>query len=236
MPFNPEEVKDDPDFQKFISDTVSNATAGLSSKNEELLSDLGKLKNKLKDVPDSDKLKELQDAANKLTQIEKETLEKSGEYQKLLENATKQHDEELKKAREKEDKLTSNLRKTLVNGSLTTALASAKVSPTLLPAAVKLLESEVSFVEIDGEYQAKVGDKTVEQFVEDWSKTDVGKNFIVAGRNSGGGPGGNGDGGSDDGTFDKYFDKKNPEYSMTEQAKLYKKDKAEYDRLKKKHG
>lgn len=235
MPFNPDEFKDDADFQKYITTQVTAATTGLTTKNEELLGEVKELKGKIKNIPDADNLAKLQEAADKLAKIENENLEKNGEYQKLLDNANKQHTATVEGLNGTIDSLKSTLRKTMVDGELSKALATAKVNPALITAATKLLEADVSFVETDNGFKASVGEKSIADHVAEWASSDVGKNFVLAAGNGGGGNGGDGSGGGGNGDYDKYFDKKSPEYNMTEQAKLYKAKPDVYNQLVEKY-
>jgi hypothetical protein len=78
-------------------------------------------------------------------------------------------------------------RKLLVENGLTDALTGANVAPQFMPAARALLEKQVE-VKAEGDSRtAVVGDKSLSDFVKDWSQSDQGKVFIAAPANGGGG-------------------------------------------------
>jgi hypothetical protein len=84
---------------------------------------------------------------------------------------------------------------TLVTNGLTQELVAAKVAPDLLPGAVALLRGQVT-VKAEGDTRrAVVGDKSLADFVKDWSQGDQGKPYIKAPLNGGGDAQGGGGGG-----------------------------------------
>lgn len=80
----------------------------------------------------------------------------------------------------------------VVDKGLTEALTAANVAPQFLPAARALLQGRVT-IKQDGEARtAMVGDKSLGDFVKEWSQGDEGKHYVAAPANGGGGaPGGN---------------------------------------------
>jgi hypothetical protein len=175
---NDQEVKD------LIKQAVEDATAGLSTKNAELL----------KEVKELRKGKQVSPEDLAAIQEERDTLQ-----QQL--DATKK---ELKAATTNMDKLTKDLAseqgfttKLLADNGLTDQLTKAGVTnPISLKAAKAMLGSQVQIVTDGDQRVAKVGDKTLADFVGEWAKSDEGKHFVAAPNHSGGGAGG-GSGGAD---------------------------------------
>jgi hypothetical protein len=77
---------------------------------------------------------------------------------------------------------------------LTSALVEAKVAPQFMPA-VKAMLSGKATIKTEGDARSVVvGDKSLGDFVKEWSQGDEGKHYIAAGNNGGGGAGGGGQG------------------------------------------
>lgn len=162
-----------------ISEAVEAATEPLVAKNKELLGELKKArKNSEIDPEEFNSLRE-----------EKEALEgKLSEAVKANKTAL-QEAEKYKKLHESESGFTSKL---LVDNGLMAELTAAGVKKELLDGAKALIERQVK-VEQDGENRvAKVGDKTLKDFVTVWAGSDIGKNYVAAPANSGGGGKGGG--------------------------------------------
>jgi len=238
MPFNAEDFKDDDGFNEFIKgkvdESIATAVAGFEANTTKLKNELKKAKAN-QSALDADELAALHAKAKKLDDLDSKNLEDKGEYEKLIEKTKSQHKLALDDLTASLDKERLTTRKLLVDGGLSTALAAANTNPALLTAAVKLLSDEVTVIEEDGIYVARVGEKTVVEYVGDWAKGDVGKNFVLAPGNSGGGgkPTGDVHGGDD---VSKFFDPKSDSYNVTEQFKLRTSDKAAYDGMIAKYG
>jgi hypothetical protein len=170
--------------KELVDAAVTEGTAGLVAKNQELL---GKLKKATKDALISPE--DHQALQDKLTATE----EKLTEAQKIAKTATKEA-ETAKKALEGEAKVAHNL---LVENGLSAALLESGVkNPVYQKAAKAMLAGNVVLV-AEGENRiAKVGDKLLKDFVSEWSKSDEGKSFVDAPNNSGGGANGGGAGGT----------------------------------------
>lgn len=178
--------KNDPEVKAAIKEAteaaITEATAGLVTKNQELL---GKLKKAQKDAT-------IDPADHAALQAELDAIQtKLADALKATKEATKEI-EKLKKQCETESKVAHNL---LVENGLTMALLEAGVKkPAYQKAARAMLACQVVLT-ADGENRvAKVGDKTLAEFVKEWAVSDEGKAFVDAPGNIGGGALGGGDG------------------------------------------
>lgn len=181
MPFDP----NDAEAKAAIKAAVDEAVAGLQAKNTELLV---KLKKATKDA-------QIDPAEHAALQSELDaTQAKLADAAKELKTA-KADAEKVKKAFEGESKLTHRL---LVENGLTEALTKAGVTnPVHLRAAKAMLSGQVQLVAEGDNRIAKVGEKSLVDYVGEWAKGDEGKYFVAAQQNGGGGaPGGTGKGGS----------------------------------------
>jgi chromosome segregation ATPase len=136
-----------------------------------------------------------------------------GEDTAKLESELEQARKDLKDAVKARDKATKDLEetttalnaeksystKTQVENDLTAELVKANVASQFLPAVKSLLAGKVS-IKTDGESRLTVvGDKSLGDFVKEWSQGDEGKVYVAAKQNSGGGAtGGKPDAGSVD--------------------------------------
>ena len=237
MAFDPKQFTDDDDFQSFIQEQVGNAISGFERKNAQLLDELKKAKEKARSAPDADELESLREQAEKAAEYERKQLEHKGEYETLISKTKEQHKAEVEKLKGQLEKATASMRKLLVEGGLSTALAEANCNPTLLKAAVKLLSDDISVVEEGDVMVARVGAQTIQEYIQEWSSSEVGKNFVRAPASRGGNAGANGANGSA-GTaseHEAYFIPGSPGYSLTKQVELRNTDPAAYEALKRKY-
>jgi len=150
-----------------------------AAKNKELLGELKKARKNSEIDPE-----EYQRALDQVDELQS----KLGEATKANKTAL-QEAEKFKKLHESESGFTSKL---LVDNGLLAELTAAGVKKELLDGAKALIERQVK-VEQDGENRvAKVGDKTLKDFVTEWAGSDIGKNYVAAPANSGGGSQGGG--------------------------------------------
>lgn len=159
------------------------ATAGLKAKNTQLLTQLKKAEKGEGDPAEVARLEgELETAQTKLA----ETTKALKTATKAAETATAAHETEA-----------AFSRRLLVDNGLTEALVANNVAPQFLPAAKALLAGQVT-VKAEGDNRlAVVGDKSLGDFVKEWSQGDNGKPFVAAPGNGGGGaPGGKAGGGT----------------------------------------
>ena len=198
---------------------------GLKNKNKELLDKLHKMKGTLSMFDDVD-VKALQKDQKTLQKMLKQQEEEKGEYKKLYAKQREDHAQAIDKLKQERTEAQNAVKSLQKQTALSTALIKAKVEPVMLEAAEKLLFNDIGLTD-DG--NAVVGDKPVEEFVKDWAITDIGKRFVTP-PNSGGGAAGSGSSGSKD---VDYFDKKSNAYSLTEQAKIAKKNPELYNKLHK---
>lgn len=172
-----------PEIKEAIKAAVEEATAPLATKRDELLAEVRKLKQGKQVSPEDhaaleserDELREQLNKANKDLKAANTNAEKAT------------------KALADEQGFTTKL---LADNGLSDALVKAGVNnPAHLKAVKALLQSQVQIVTEGDQRVAKVGDKSLADYVGEWAKSDEGKNFVSAAANSGGGAqGGNGQG------------------------------------------
>lgn len=173
----------DAEVKKAIKDAadvaVTEATAGLVAKNQELL---GKLKKAQKDSTiDPAEYQSVQEELSKAN-------DKIAELTKVNKTALKEA-ETAKKALEGEAGFVSKL---LIDNGLSDALLKAGVKPEMSKAVKAMLAGQV-VIKVDGDKRnAMIGDKSLSEAVDEWSKSDEGKHFVAAPDNKGGGANGGG--------------------------------------------
>lgn len=171
----------DPEVKKAIKEAadaaVSEATAGLIAKNQELLGKVKKLqKDAAIDPAEYQALSEAKDTAEA----------KLAEALKTTKQALSQAEKD-RKALEAE---TGYVSKLLIDNGLTDALLKAGVKPEMSKAVKAMLASQVS-LKVEGDKRsAVVGDKALSDFVTAWAQSDEGKHFVAAPANQGGGANG----------------------------------------------
>lgn len=184
MAYDPNDPEDKKIVAKLVTDALSEAKTeheaelkGLKDSNTKLLADMKKLQKEGGTVEELAALR----AEHEEIQV------KFKEAEKALKKATKDL-ETSQTEHANESKFTENL---IIDGGLTEALSSAKVAAEFLPAVKALLRPQVALkVDTDGR-RAVVGDKSLDDFVKEWSQGDQGKAFIAAPSNGGAGaPGG----------------------------------------------
>lgn len=219
-----EDLKDQSSLDAALAAAIATAVEGLKTKNDEILGKLAAAKENM--APDD--LAALQQAAIDLKTLKDGQLEEQGEYKKLLDTARAQHAEAIKAITDKFNTSEAQVKHLMVNDGLAKALGAHNVNPVLLDAAISLLSGDVTLTDLDGKKTAQVGDKSLNDYVSDWASSDVGKNFTLAGGNTGGGAGGNGGANTPD-DIAKAFT--HAGWNITEQAKLYNSDKDKYTQL-----
>lgn len=190
-------LKEDSKGKKLLADLVEDheALEGLKSKNGDLIASNKKLK------------KERDDAVGKIDTLEStiEDLEEKGgdaDVEKATAKLKKELEKKDKIIKEKDDIISETSGKyssKVIESDLADALAKAKIAPQHVKAIKALLKSE-NKIEIDEtDHIAKIGDKPLGDFVSEWAQGDIGKNYVVAANNSGGGANGSGNGGGKSG-------------------------------------
>ncbi len=174
-----------PEVKEALEKAVSEATAGLVAKNQELLGEVKKLKKGQEIKPEQYEAleNELDSYKDKLTELQKQA--------KALSSDT----EKYKKLYESESGFTNKL---LVENGLQAELVKVGVNnPAHLKAVKSMLSAQVQ-VKVEGdERKAIIGDKGLTEFISEWAKSDEGKHFVSAPNSTGGGStgGGNASGG-----------------------------------------
>jgi len=222
-----EDIKDQAALDTMIAEAVNSAVAGLKAKNEEILGKLASNKDNL--IPAGVDLVALQKASDDLKALKDKDLESQGEYKKLLDTSRTQHAEEMQKQIDALTSANSEIKHLMVNQGLSTALSASNINPVLLDAAISLLSGDVTLTEQDGKRIAQVGDKSLVDYVKDWTASDVGKNFTLAPANGGGGAGGNAANGNGQDENAKFWTHEG--WNKTEQAKVYGKDQDLYEKM-----
>jgi uncharacterized protein YhaN len=174
----------DPKFKEAVAAAVAEAKSALEDKNRELIAEVRALKRSKSEIDPKD--------VERL-EAELDTLREQ------VKTADKQVRDLTKRAETAEQGLaaeTAATQKLLIENGLTAELTAAGVtSPTMLKAAAALLRTGQK-IEIaqDGETRvAKIGDKTLGDFVKGWAGSDEGKAF-APGNGGGGATGGTGKG------------------------------------------
>ena len=192
MAFDPKDEETIAAIAKAVKDAVQEETEGLKAKNSDLITRLQKAqKGATIDPAEHSALQsELDDVQTKLAASDK-----------ALKAATKEVDKH-KEASEGASKTVHDL---LVNNGLTAALLEAGVKNPVYQKAAKAILSKEEF-KFEGEGAdrvAKVGDKSLADFVKEWSGGDEGKAFVSAPGNGGGGSKGGGGESVDNETLSK---------------------------------
>jgi len=170
-----------PEVQAAIDAAVEAATSGLKTKNQELL-DKNKKLMKGQEI-DPQTVVDLEAQVDKL-QGELSASQKSAkESVKTLETLQGQLKAE-----------TGFTQKLLIDNGLTDELVKNGVAPQFLPAVKAMFAGQAQIVAEGDTRTAKIGDKSVSDFVKAWAVSDDGKHFVKAPENSGGGSQGSGNG------------------------------------------
>ena len=227
MPFVLSEHENDPEFKKHIADVL----APISRANDGLKADIATLKTRLKAFEGID-LEALKAAQAELEQLRNNNSSNETELQKQLRIVREQLSAETERLKNDVKTLVSTNRKLLVDDALQIALINANCDRDLIKAAISMIKPDVVVVKDEHTEMevAKIGDKTIAEYIGDWAKTEVGKKFVLARSNRGGGtrPASN----EDINAFGKFFDKSNKAYNVTEQVKLKRTNLPLYNALK----
>lgn len=173
----------DPADKKIMDDAIAAALAEAAEEHE---SNIAGLKNKNKELLAKLKAAGSEDTAKIEAELEKIQTELK-EAQKALKTVTKERDT-FKASAESE---TNFNRKLLIDNGLTDELVKAGVAKQFLPAAKALLSPQVQVVAEGDNRIAKVGDKSLSDFIKEWSQGEDGKHYVAAPGNAGGNGNGN---------------------------------------------
>lgn len=170
-----------PEIQAVIDAAVNVEKAALQAKNQELI-DKNKKLMKGQEI-DPQTVVDLEAQVDKL-QGELQASQKSAkESVKTLETLQGQLKAE-----------TGFTQKLLIDNGLTDELVKNGVAPQFLPAVKAMFAGQAQIVAEGDTRTAKIGDKSVSDFVKEWAVSDDGKHFVKAPENSGGGSQGSGNG------------------------------------------
>ena len=157
------------------------------------------------------------------------------QIEKIRERERQKWQRELDKYKSENGTIKKSLERKVIDSELQSALGRNNVPPAYMKAAIALIKSEYGAEmqdEGDGNFKGMIKD-TVEpigDFVDGWVKSEEGKAFVSASKNSGGG--------SDpkSGSATKEYGGKNPftkkHFNLTKQGELYKNNRELYNRLK----
>lgn len=167
-----------------VDEAVEAATTGLASKNKQLLTELKEAR-KGREI-DPAEIEKLEAKIDTLDTELKAAQKAAKDSAKMVETATK--------TLETEKRFTQKL---LIDNGLVSELTKHGITNAVhLKAAQAMLRNGVEIVADGDNRTAKVGDKTLTDFVKEWAAGDEGKHFVSAPGNSGGGAqggkGGNG--------------------------------------------
>ena len=201
---------------------------------EALKAELEELK-KSNEVLLSDKKKILDEKKKLQAKTEGVDVEKYFSMSDELETLRAEHAKVTKLSKLEIEKLSKSLQdkdsaiqRHLIEDGLSTHLAKVGVRPEFIEASKALLRQKTSLKEENGAYQALLGDKPLTDGIAEWVSGE-GKHFIQASGGSGGGASGSSGNGND---LRKYFDKTNPEFSLTKQAEVYQSNPQLFEQLK----
>ena len=213
--------------QEELDAAIAKEVTGLKSANADLLSDLSDLKKAFAPFKGLDAA-EIKAALKTAKQAEEDKLKAEGEYEKLLEQATKQHEKDRAKWEADRDEWAKDRDKSIKGRAVREALKEAKIADPYVETMTPFLESKIAIVGDGDKRAAMIGEKTPAEFLVEYAGTDAGKHYVAAAGNTGGGAGGSGDPGTGD---------KNPfsakHFDMTKQMAIQKADPAKAERLKK---
>lgn len=231
-----DDKEDDEKFKGHLATKIDEATTTLANTNKGLLADVKKLKKKVKEKEDIS-VDEYNTLKTENEQLKNSKREGETEIEKQARIAKEQHEADMKKLNDKIEKMESRDRKNLVDSHITEGLVEIKVKSSLMKAAKKIIESDVTVTEDEaGNKVAMVGDKTIKEHIVWWSETDEGKNFVVATKNNGGDSSGNDSKQYSSSDFEKYYDKKSGQTNITQQILLSKNNPTLHAKLATKHG
>tara|TARA_R110000772_G_C13310282_1_gene440279 strand:+ start:16173 stop:16769 length:597 start_codon:yes stop_codon:yes gene_type:complete len=172
---------DSPEEKAALQSAIDDAIEGMQSKNTELLREVKQLK-RGKDIDPSDVTK-LEEQIDGL----KAELQTSTKANKESEKTVKKLTEDLGSEQEFTKKL-------LIDNGLTAELtANGVTNPAHLSGARALLRDGLDVVADGKDRVARAGEKSIVDYVKEWSDSDIGKNYVAADQTTGGGSGGDGD-------------------------------------------
>lgn len=216
---------------------VEEETAGLKSKNRELLGEVKKFKQKASIIPEDFDPEAWQTMRADAEKAREEAAKAEGKWDEYKAELVETHQAEIGGLKDQNTALHGQLENVLVNNAIMGAISHAKGNSDLLMPHVR---RHVKLFEEDGERVARVIDKagnpritgakgdymTIEQLLEEFKESDTFAPCFEGSRASGSGAaGGNGSGGAESNPFAK------DSLNLTEQARLKREDPAKAARL-----
>lgn len=178
MAYDPNDPKD----VELVEGMIADAVKALKTKNTELIGELRQAR------------KEGGADPGKIERLEAELAETQAKLS-TAERAKTAAEGKAAKAEEASNAANSRANNLTKTTAIQKALAANKISDDLREAAEALIGSKTE-VQVDGDNVAvMVGDKTIDDYVKEWSASDAGKRFVTAPVNGGGNADGDGDGG-----------------------------------------
>lgn len=175
-------LKEDDSGKKWFGEQLEEAKAKLVTKNEELIESNKRFKAAQAEA--EAKAKELEDELAEAGNKDKDV---QAQIDKAVGKVAKERDE----FKNKYEESTGRIQRLVVDNGLTDALTKANIAKQHMPAVRALLRTEHKIEVDDTDNVAKIGDKPLSDFVTEWSQSDVGKNYVAAPNNTGGGAKGN---------------------------------------------
>lgn len=194
----------DPADRKIVADAVAAREAELVEEHEEAI--VG-LKNKNQEL--LGRIRTLRtnggaETAGEVERLETELAETQGKL-RTAESALRTANRNLEAAnndlastRQTLQTVEETSRNDFIQSALTSELTGVNVGSQFLEDVTASLSRQVTVKEVDGKRQAFVGDKSLGDFIKEWSQGDRGKHYVIAAGNGGGGanPPGNPQGGT----------------------------------------
>ena len=198
-----------------LVEELKDGNSKLSENNKLLNTQLNKERNKNKEL----NLEDFNKLTEKVEQLESENSKLNG--------TIKQKDIEVQKLSTSFQEANGKLEQLSYDDAITKVVDGLKLAGNKQAIAKKLLKAEATFK--DG--ALSFGDKSVDDFVKDWtSPTGEGYMFLEGTQHSGGGASGGGHTGGSDSS--KYFDRNSKDFNLTEQARIYQENPVLYKQLK----
>jgi hypothetical protein len=179
---------------------------------------------------DRDALAELRTQVEEIqaekTRVEEEKARASGDVEAVKTQLETKHARELKARDDKIGTLEKQLERLVIDNGLSAALTEVRIKPELAKGAAAMLRDGVEIKDEDGQPVAIKGGLPLLEAIKLWATSDEGKPYVLEG-NSGGGA----NGGAKPSTAKNPW-KEGPDFSLTEQDAVTKKDPALASRLK----
>lgn len=175
MAYDPNDPKD----KEIVDGLIAEATAALTAKRDELLSEVRELKkNRGKDA-DPQLRADLDRAEAKLAEVEAKL------------TAAEQKAAKAERERDKANETVANTKKTneslVSQNAIKDAMAAHKIADKLRNGVVAMLSQNVKVTEVDGKLVAQIDGKSVDDYMKEWTASDEGKAYVAAPNSGGGG-------------------------------------------------